>query len=69
VPAYRDGNAPFEQFTMRQLWCKTNWYQNGNPGGLFEDMGGMILNSLNDRTLEKVKQKRGGRPENDEAKH
>jgi hypothetical protein len=54
MPAYRDGNASRGQFTMRQLWCRTNWYQNGNPGGLFEDMGGVILHSLNGRTVSQV---------------
>jgi V8-like Glu-specific endopeptidase len=54
VPAYKDGNAPLGQFTMRQLFCRTNWYQHGNPGGLFEDMGAAILNPLNGRTLSQV---------------
>src|SRR5208283_2927153 len=54
VPAYKDGAAPFGQFTMRQLWCRTNWYQHGNPGGLFEDMGAAIMNPLNGRTLSQV---------------
>jgi V8-like Glu-specific endopeptidase len=51
VPGYRDGAAPRGQFTARQLFCRTNWYQHGNPGGLFEDMGAAILNPLNGRTL------------------
>jgi len=46
VPGYKDGAAPFGQFTMRQLFCRTNWYQHGNPGGLFEDMGAAIMNPL-----------------------
>jgi V8-like Glu-specific endopeptidase len=54
VPAYRDGAAPFGQFTMRQLFCRTNWYAHGNPGGLFEDMGTAILNPLNGRMLSQV---------------
>lgn len=51
VPAYKDGAAPRGQFTVRQLACRTNWYQQGNPGGLFEDMGVAILNPLNGKTL------------------
>ena len=54
VPAYKDGAAPFGQFTMRQLFCRTNWLQKGNPGGLFEDMGAAILNPLNGRMLSQV---------------
>jgi V8-like Glu-specific endopeptidase len=54
VPGYRDGAAPFGQFTMRQLFCRTNWYQHGNPGGLFEDMGAAILNPLNGRMLSEL---------------
>jgi V8-like Glu-specific endopeptidase len=51
VPGYKDGAAPFGQFTMRQLFCRTNWYQHGNPGGLFEDMGAAILNPLNGKMV------------------
>jgi V8-like Glu-specific endopeptidase len=54
VPGYKDGAAPFGQFTARQLGCRTSWYQHGNPGGLFEDMGAAILNPLNGRTLSQV---------------
>jgi len=54
VPAYKDHTAPFGQFTARQLWCRTNWYQHGNPGGLFEDMGAAIMNPLNGRMLSQV---------------
>jgi len=54
VPGYKDGAAPFGQFTMRQLFCRTNWYQHGNPGGLFEDMGAAIMNPLNGRMLSQV---------------
>jgi V8-like Glu-specific endopeptidase len=54
VPGYKDGAAPFGQFTARQLFCRTSWYQKGNPGGLFEDMGGAILNPLNGRMLSQV---------------
>jgi V8-like Glu-specific endopeptidase len=54
VPAYRDGAAPLGQFTMRQLFCRTSWYQNGIPGGLFEDMGAAIMNPLNGRMLSQV---------------
>ena len=54
VPAYKDGAAPFGQFTVRQLFTRTAWYQNGNPGGLYEDMGAAILNPLNGRMLSQV---------------
>jgi V8-like Glu-specific endopeptidase len=54
VPAYKDGNAPFGQFSARQLKCTQNWYLHGNPGGLFEDMGGAILNPLNGRKVSQV---------------
>jgi V8-like Glu-specific endopeptidase len=54
VPGYKDGAAPFGQFTMRQVFCRTNWYKQGNPGGLFEDMGAAILNPLNGRMLSQV---------------
>ena len=54
IPGYKDGNAPFGQFTARQLFCRTNWYLHGNPGGLFEDMGGAILNPLNGRRISQV---------------
>ncbi len=51
VPAYKDGAAPFGQFTVRQLFTRIGWYQHGNPGGFFEDMGAGICNPLNNRTL------------------
>ena len=54
IPAYKDGAAPFGQFTMRQAFCRTAWYQKGNPGGLYEDMGAAILNPLNGRTVAQV---------------
>jgi V8-like Glu-specific endopeptidase len=54
VPAYRDGSAPLGQFTMRQPYCRTNWYLHGNPGGFFEDMAGVILNPLNGRKVSQV---------------
>ena len=54
VPAYKDGVAPFGQFTVRQLFTRTAWYQNGNPGGLYEDMGAGILNPLNGKMLSQV---------------
>jgi V8-like Glu-specific endopeptidase len=51
VPGYKDGSAPFGQFTARQLFCRTAWYQKGNPGGFYEDMGGAILNPLNGKSV------------------
>ncbi len=43
VPAYRDGAAPYGQWQAKQLWVRTAWYQNGNPRGLCQDMGGAVL--------------------------
>ena len=54
VPGYKDGAAPRGQFTVRQLACRTVWYQKGNPGGLYEDMGVGVVNPLNGRTLSQV---------------
>ena len=54
VPAYKDGAAPFGQFTVRQLFTRTVWYQNSNPGSLYEDMGAAILNPLNGKMLSQV---------------
>jgi hypothetical protein len=54
IPALRDNVHPFGQFTMRQLATTTDWYNHGNPGGLFRDMGGAILNPLNGRKVSQV---------------
>ncbi len=43
VPAYRDGAAPYGQWAVAWLATKTDWYQKGNPNGLFADMGGGVL--------------------------
>lgn len=51
IPGYKDGVAPRGQFSAVQLACRTNWYQHGNPGGLFEDMGVAVLSPLNGRTV------------------
>ncbi|KAA0016503.1 trypsin-like serine peptidase [Antrihabitans cavernicola] len=51
VPGYKDGAAPYGQFAVRQLSTRLAWYQHGNPGGLYEDMGAGIADPLNGRTL------------------
>jgi V8-like Glu-specific endopeptidase len=56
VPAYRDGSAPYGKWSVSYLWTRTTWYQNGNPNGLTEDMGGGILNTLESK---KISQKVG----------
>lgn len=43
VPAYKDNNAPLGQWPASYLLTRTVWYNNGNPNGLCEDMGGAIL--------------------------
>lgn len=43
VPAYKDGSAPFGQWPASYLLTRTNWYQNGIPNGLSDDMGGAVL--------------------------
>ena len=46
VPAYKDGAAPLGQWPASYLMCRTVWYQNGNPGGLYQDMGGAVLQTV-----------------------
>jgi V8-like Glu-specific endopeptidase len=54
VPAYKDGQAPFGQFTIRQLFCTQAWYQSGNPGGLHADMGAGLANPIGGRKVSQV---------------
>jgi len=54
VPAYKDGNAPFGQWSAKQLWVRTSWYKNGIPKGLCQDMGGAILHKRNGRKISQV---------------
>jgi V8-like Glu-specific endopeptidase len=56
VPAYKDGAAPLGQWSVSRLATRTNWYNHGNPGGLWEDMGGAILHPLGGK---KISQKVG----------
>ena len=42
VPAYKNGSAPYGQWTEYNLWTKTAWY---NSGDLANDMGGAILHT------------------------
>lgn len=43
VPAYKDGVAPYGQWPAARLWTRTNWFNNGIPNGLCEDLGGAVL--------------------------
>jgi hypothetical protein len=54
VPAYKDGNAPFGQWPVKQKIVRTAWYRNGIPGGLCQDMGGAILHERDGRKLHEV---------------
>ncbi len=54
VPAYKDGNAPFGQWPVRQSTVRTSWYRNGIPNGLCEDMGGAALHTKNGRKISEV---------------
>lgn len=54
VPAYRDNNRPYGAWTVSHLWARTTWYQNGNPNGLTEDLGGAILHKLNNKSISQV---------------
>ena len=48
VPAYKNGNAPYGQWTASWLITKTAWYEDEN---LAYDMGGAILFSKNGRKI------------------
>ena len=54
VPAYKDNAAPLGQWKASWLATRTTWYNNGNPGGLTEDMGGAVLQTLNGRKISDV---------------
>jgi hypothetical protein len=54
VPAYKDGNAPLGQWQAAYLITRTVWYNNGNPGGLTEDIGGAVLRPLDGRKISEV---------------
>lgn len=54
VPAYKDGSAPLGTWRASWLATRTTWYNNGNPGGLTEDMGGAVLQPLNSRKISDV---------------
>ncbi|MBB3084078.1 trypsin-like serine peptidase [Geodermatophilus sabuli] len=51
VPAYKDGNAPFGQWPANYLVTRTQWYRNGIPKGLSEDIGGAVLHRQGGRTI------------------
>jgi len=40
VPGYNNGNAPYGQWTARQLWTRTAWLNNGNRA---EDIGAAVM--------------------------
>lgn len=45
VPAYKDGYAPYGQWSAANVRVMTAWYRSGNPGGLRRDVGGAIMNT------------------------
>jgi V8-like Glu-specific endopeptidase len=47
VPAYRDGVAPYGQWTTAFLVTSTQWYTYGNPNGFRRDYGSARINLLN----------------------
>jgi V8-like Glu-specific endopeptidase len=51
VPAYKDGNAPFGVWPAAYSMVRTQWYRNGIPKGLSEDIGGCILRKQNGRKI------------------
>ena len=51
VPAYRDNVRPLGTWAASWLATRTNWFNNGNPGGLWEDIGGAVLHPLNGRKI------------------
>jgi V8-like Glu-specific endopeptidase len=51
VPAYKDGSAPLGQWSASRLATRTEWYNKGLPGGLWEDMGGAILHLLGGKKI------------------
>ena len=54
VPAYRDGSAPYGQWSAKALWVRTAWYKNGIPKGLCQDMGGAILFPKSSKRISQV---------------
>lgn len=40
VPSYNNGNAPFGQWTARQLWTRPAWHNGGNRA---EDIGAAVM--------------------------
>lgn len=54
VPAYKDGDAPYGQWRAKQLSVRTAWFKDGNPNGLYQDMGGAILHPLNNKKISEV---------------
>lgn len=51
VPAYKDNVRPLGTWAASWLATRTNWFNNGNPGGLWEDIGGAVLHPLNNRKI------------------
>lgn len=54
VPAYKDGGRPRGTWAASWLATRTNWYKHGNPGGLWEDIGGAVLHPLGGRKISQV---------------
>jgi V8-like Glu-specific endopeptidase len=51
VPAYKDGECPFGQWPARNSTTRTQWYSNGIPKGLSEDIGGCVLHKQGGQTI------------------
>ena len=54
VPAYKDNVRPLGTWAASYLIARTAWYNNGNPNGLTEDIGGAVLRPLNGRKISQV---------------
>jgi V8-like Glu-specific endopeptidase len=53
VPAYKDGAAPFGQWTANHLWVQGAWVNGGNGDFRF-DFGGAVLNRRSGKKLSQV---------------
>ena len=54
VPAHKDNVRPLGTWAASYLMTRSVWYNNGNPGGLTEDIGGAVLRPLNGRRISEV---------------
>ena len=51
VPAYRDNARPRGTWAASWLATRTRWFNDGNPGGLWEDIGGAVLHPVNGQRI------------------